>query len=158
MSLFGKNWAGEILLETKRIFGIDHDASEQEVHEHLRSVESYEAVVAAAKTAGAEEVTALQSGLAETERQKDALENRVKDFETQVATLQANVDKLEKDAKALQTDLDAKMAEIAALKDEPATKHTGGETEPDNKGERAYEKNPIYQKAKAMRAKAQKPA
>lgn len=103
-------------------------------------------------------ITALQSGLAETERQKEAFENRLKEADSKVESLQANVEQLEKDAKALKADLDAKIAEIAALKAEPAALHTGGETEPGagNKGERAYEKNPVYQRAKAMREKAQK--
>ncbi|TXH09138.1 MAG: hypothetical protein E6R03_17180 [Hyphomicrobiaceae bacterium] len=130
MSLFGNKWAGEILLETKRIHGLAHDASEQEVHEHLRSVTSYEDVTAAAGAASEEEVTALKSALAETERQKDALDNRVAELTSQVEALHENVKRLEKEAEALKADAKAKADEIEALKKEAAAEHTNGETDP----------------------------
>ncbi len=131
MGLFQNKWAGEILLETKRIFGLDHDASEQEVHEHLRNVESYDTVVDNAKSEGMQDLLALQSGLAETERQKDFLENRAKELESQVDALQANVDALKTEAEALKADVTAKAAEIEALKSEPAAKHTTGDVDPE---------------------------
>lgn len=62
--------------------------------------------------------------------EKEALENRVKELEPQVVLLQANVEQLKKDAEALKADATTKAAEIERLKNEPAAKHTGGETEP----------------------------
>ncbi len=106
-----------------------------------------------------DDLEALQAQLAEAKQafaaiktEKEALENRVKEFESQVASLQANVAQLKTEAEALKADAAAKAAEIERLKAEPAALHTGAETEPaPAKSERAYEKNPLYQKAKTFR-------
>lgn len=158
MSLFQSKWAAQILLENKRIFGLDHEASEQEVHEHLRTVESFADVAASLRAEVEKEFTAPTERENALQTENEALENRVKELEPQVASLQANVAQLEKDAKSLKSDLDAKVTEIEALKSEAAAEHTGGETEPGggNAEPRAYEKNPVYIRAKAMREKQSK--
>lgn len=131
MGIFTNKWAGEILLETKRIHGLAHDASETEVHEHLRGVQSYDDLVAQvqaanpaldpeAATARETELQAtidqLQSGLAETTRQHEALAASVTELEATNATLTA--------------DLATASTRITELEKEPAAPISNGPKEP----------------------------
>lgn len=145
MSLFGSKWAGEILLETKRIFGLDHDASEQEVHEHLRTVESFADVAASLRTEIEKEFTAPTEREKTLEDEKQDLENRAAQAEQEAATLRATVAALKKEAEDLKTEAKAKADEIERLKAEPATKHTGGETQPQTGKEKLSKTKQLYE-------------
>lgn len=114
---------------------------------------------------GADDLTALKTELSAAKEaftalqaERDALENRVKELEPQVSALQENVAQLKKEAEALKADAATKAEEIERLKSEPAATHTSGETEPGagNDELRAYEKNPVYLRAKRMREKQSK--
>ena len=130
MTLFGSKWAGEILLETKRIHGLAHDASEQEVHEHLRGVQAFEEIAAAAVTAGAEELTAAQQQITALQEEKQTLESRVEELAAEVNTLQATVAGYKTQVEQLQADIKAANETIEQMKQEPAAEHTKGETDP----------------------------
>lgn len=130
MSLFASKWAGEILLETKRIHGLAHDASEQEVHEHLRGVKAFEDVANAATASAAEELTAAQAQVTTLQEEKQTLENRVEALNTDIDTLQATVEGYKKQVEQLQADITAANDTIEQMKKEPAADHTAGETVP----------------------------
>lgn len=156
MGLFQSKWAAEILLETKRIFGLDHDASEQEVHEHLRSVESFEQFTAQARENVEKQFTAPTERENALQGEKDALENRVNELASQVDTLQTNLAALKEEAEALKQDAEAKAEEIERLKAEAADTHTGGDTNAvsNSLSTRPYLESPITKKAFAMRQRA----
>lgn len=145
-------WFNEILTGLKSFFGLEHDATESEVHAALTKHGNLENMKQAIREELQEEVNTLQSALAETEKQKDALDNRLKEVEAENATLQATLSDLKKEAETLKADATAKADEIERMKKEPAAEHTGGETEPfEKKTARAYENNPLYKRAQEMR-------
>lgn len=79
MGLFSRaanTWNDQILVEAKRIFGLPHDATEQEVHEAMRRSQTV-----AEMTAAQDDLTAAKSGLAETERQLNGANKRIHQLE-----------------------------------------------------------------------------
>lgn len=98
------------------------------------------------------ELAAAKDGYKSLQTEKEAFENRVNELTSQVDALQSTVDAFKTEVEQLKADVTAKTAEIEQLKSEPAATHTGGDTPPAKPGgERAYHKDPVYQKAKAMR-------
>lgn len=90
------------------------------------------------------ELSAVRTQYTALQAEKDALENRVKNFESDVTALQATVAQYKTEVEALRADVAAKAAEIEALKAEPADDHTGADTSgATGKAVRAYMKNPI---------------
>lgn len=144
MSLFGSKWAGEILLETKRIHGLAHDASEQEVHEHLRGVQSFEDVATAATAASADELATAQQQINALQEEKQTLESRVEELAAEVSTLQATVAGYKTQVEQLQADIKAANDTIEQMKQEPAAEHTRGETDP-TKPKSGNESMPVWE-------------
>ncbi len=145
-------WFNEILTGLKSFFSLEHDATEQEVHAAITKHGNLESMKQAIRAELQEEVTTLKSAMAEIESQNDALQNRLNEVEAENATLQATLSDLKKEAETLRADAKAKADEIEQMKKEPAATHTEGETEPfEKKPARAYESNPLYLKAQAMR-------
>lgn len=152
MALFEKSWAGEILLETKRIHGLDHDATAQEVHEQLRKVDSYEHLAAAAKTAAE---TEAQTAVEAAQQATEAAENRAEKAEADLTAAQATVESQKKQIEKLQADLDAANAEVQRLKKEPAAERTAGPTEEPEarRSTRSYDSDPVTQRARKIAGK-----
>lgn len=107
----------------------------------------------------AEDLIALRADLEEAKRavtafkqEKQDLDNRVEQLTAQASALQQDVEQYKKQVEGLQADLAAKVAEIENLKNEPAARHTGGDTPPAAPtGDRAYQRTPVYLKAKGVK-------
>lgn len=134
-----KNWTAEILLECKRIFGIQHDATEQEIHESLREIESHEDL----KTSIIEEFKTDSNAPTEKETELEAkvsdMQAQVDDLKSQLESAQQTIDNLTAEKKDLESKGSALQAEIDQLKEEPADKHTGGDNPPPGKS-----KTPVW--------------
>jgi septal ring factor EnvC (AmiA/AmiB activator) len=145
-------WAADIILEAKRIFKIDHAATEQEVHETLRGVKAGEEIESAVRAEFEKQITDLQAQVTELQDGTQALQSAVAVLEGERDTLQANLSALETDKADLEKQLADAQAEIGKLKETLADTHTGGE--PGGGLARAYEKNPMnkqYLKNRAAR-------
>ena len=145
-------WAADIILEAKRIFRLDHAATEQEVHEALRGVKAGEEIEAGVRAEFEQQITDLQAQVTELQDGTQALQSAVAALEGERDTLQANLDTLETANTDLTQQLETANAEITRLKSTLADQHTGGDQ--GGGAGRAYERNPLnkqYLKNRAAR-------
>jgi DNA repair exonuclease SbcCD ATPase subunit len=155
-------WFNEILTAAKSFLGMDHDATEQEVHEKLTSMKNIDALRADLETElrakieqeegeryGAQIQAATERAIA-AEQRAEELEAKLTEANTLLDSLQTNINQLRTDAEALQ----ARIVELEKL---PAASHTGGPpgTEGGKPAQRPYQQNPLYLKAQKIRGTRQ---
>lgn len=153
-------WYNEILTALKGFFSLEHDATEQEVHERLTGMKSLDDMKQSIEAEirprieqeegeryGAQ-IIAAQDRADAAERSAAELDTRLTDANTQIETLNARIAQLERDATALRD-------QVAALEKMPAADHTGGQpaTGTATATEKPYLKNPLYLRAKQMQGR-----
>lgn len=153
-------WYNEILNTLKSFFALEHDATEQEVHEKLTGMKTYDEMkqsIEAELRPRIEHEEAERYGpqIAAAEQRAEDAETKAGDLDAQlnaaneqIESLQARITQLETDAKSLQE-------QIQALEKLPAADHTSGQPGTGNQSaaEKPYLKNPLYLKAKAMQSR-----
>lgn len=152
-------WFNEIMTALKTFFALEHDATEQEVHEKLtgmKTLDEMKASIAADLRATIEQEEGERYGaqiIAEAARADTAeakaadLENRLAEADKQLESLQADVKRLEAQAVELRD-------KIAALEKLPAADHTSGQPATGaTQTDKPYLKNPLYIRAKAMQSR-----
>lgn len=154
-----KSWAGEILLECKRILGIDHASSEQEVHEGLRAMKTAEDIEAGIRKEYAgkvEQFEKLEIQHKESLAENVTLQNQITALEQERDKLQETVSDLESKVEAGATALQAANDKIEEMKNALQDTHTGGESGDGSgkaKSGRAWEANPINKRYLDRQAK-----
>lgn len=141
-------WFNEILTAAKSFLGMDHDATEQEVHEKLTSMKNIDDMRA---TIQAEEGQRYGAQIqAEAERANSA-EARAQELEAQLEAANTALDTLRDAVANLRTDAETLRERITELEKLPAASHTDGQpaTSADG-GEKLYHRNPLYQRAKQI--------
>jgi len=144
-------WFNEILTAAKAFLGMEHDATEQEVHQKLTSMKNIDHLRAQMEQ---DLRASIQSELAEdhgaqmhaAQQHSFALESKLDAANAALDAMQSNVNQLKADAEALRT-------RILELEKMPAANHTDGQpgTDPANGSERPYQRNPLYLKAQKMK-------
>lgn len=153
-------WFNEILTAAKSFFGLEHDATEQEVHEKITSMKTFEEMqtgIEASVRARIEQEEGERYGaqIASEAARADAAETRAADLESQLADANTRLTALQASIATLEADATALQARIAELEKLPGATHTAGDTDTGDTGQktanRPYHNNPIYQKALKMR-------
>lgn len=149
-------WFNEILTATKAFFGMEHDATEQEVHEKLTSMKSINDMRAAIE---AEEAQRYGAQIQAEAARATAAEQRAQELEEQLNAANTALDQLRNSVTQLRTDAESLRARITELEKLPAATHTDGQTSAavsTDAAEKPYHRNPIYQRAQQIRR--QRPA
>ena len=150
-------WYNEILTALKSFFSLDHDATEQEVHERLTGMKNVDEMKQSIEAEirqrieqeegeryGAQIIAEMNRADAAEQKAAD-LDTRLNDANAQIEVLNARIAQLEKDATALRD-------QVAGLEKLPAADHTGVQpaTGAQAKTDRPYLRNPVYLRAKEM--------
>lgn len=152
-------WFNEILTAVKVVFGLEHDATEQEVHEKLTSMKSYDDLKAQI-TADVRAVVEQEEGerygaqIAAEAARADAAEAKATEIETKLAAANTQIEQLQADIKRLETEATALKARIVELEKLPGATHTNGDPDTGEKPEsknKPYLNNPVYLRAQKMR-------
>lgn len=151
-------WFNEILTAAKSFFGLEHDATEQEVHEKLTGMKTLEEMKSGIEAdirtrIEQEEGERYGAQIAAEATRADAAESRAADLETQLADANTQLTALQASISALEsaaTDLKARIVELEKL---PGATHTNGDTDTGEKKEsnKPYLNNPVYLRAQKMR-------
>jgi len=155
-------WFNEILTAAKAFLGMDHDATEQEVHEKLTSMKNIDALRADLETelrAKIEQEEGERYGAqiqAEADRANSA-EARAQELEAQLEAANTALDMLRDAVTNLRTDAETLRERITELEKLPAASHTDGPpgTEGGKPAQRPYQQNPLYIKAQKIRGTRQ---
>ena len=145
-------WFNEIMSGLKSFFSLEHDATEQEVHETLTKHGSLKSFQDSIRAEVGKELEAEKASLLEMTSEKERLEGDLKAANAKVGALEADVKRLEADLASQKKDLEAANTTIEKMKAEAADDPTTGPTDtPPKAGQNLWDKNPINQRAKAMR-------
>lgn len=145
-------WFNEILTAAKSFFGMEHDATEQEVHEKLTSMKSINDMRAAIQ---AEEAQRYGAQIQAEADRATAAEQRAQELEEKLTAANAALDGLQSNINQLKADAESLRARITELEKMPAADHTDGQTgttPATDAAEKPYLNDPITQKAMKIRA------
>lgn len=142
-------WYDQILASVKSFFALEHDATEQEVHEKLQSAKSLESFQAELRQSLEQEIRAemLTELNAETER-ANAAEILLEAAKATISEQNSGGAELESRIEQLTATITAHEATIETLKKKPAEDHTAGEGgAPAPKNDKPYLNSAIYKQA-----------
>lgn len=138
-----------ILTRIKAVHGLEHDATEAEIDQHLADCPTYEEVKANAK---AEAENGVKDQVDAAKAAQQAAENRAEKAESDLTAVQSDLTATKSGLAETQRQLDAANKKILELEKEPAAPHTNGPTDPPEPktGTRAYDLDPVTQRARKM--------
>lgn len=138
-----------ILTRIKAVHGLEHDATEAEIDQHLANCTTYEELKANAKTEAEE---AVKGDLDAAKTAQQAAENRAEKAENELNAVQADLTATKSGLAETERQLEAAQKRITELEKEEAAPPTGGPTETTEKktSGRAYDLDPVTQRARKM--------
>ncbi len=144
-------WFNEILTAAKSFLGMEHDATEQEVHQKLTSMKNIDHLRAQMES---ELRQSIELELAEGHgAEKHAAQQHALALESKLDAANAALDAMQSHVTQLKADAEALRARIIELENMPAANHTDGQpgTDPGAGHERPYQRTPIFLKAQKIK-------
>ena len=153
-------WYNEILTALKGFFSLEHDATEQEVHQRITGMKTLDEMKQSIEAEirpriEQEEGERYGAQIAAEAARADAAETKAGDLETRLAEADKQLESLQADVKRLEAQAVELRDKIAALEKLPAADHTSGQpaTGTQSATDKPYLRNPVYLKAQQMRAR-----